>query len=256
MTMVTRKQIVEAFAKKEFWTLLEPTFFLSGFYGEGIELDNSSCSCCNGANCENCHKVYVDSEWTCDINVNTGVELLENLGYSHSRAVNAIYEGVGFKTPTCTELQQYVPEFYKELNTIDEELLKKAQLLSYCVTTLNGLTQALYEVHISETTSFADDWLIKQHIHNQKQLWKLNDIKFPMLGKGCAAEYMKKQQERIKTLEAKLQKTKAEVEELTTINEKLSKEINFERSVSNSLMKRIKLLENTTEEDEEDDDIF
>lgn len=255
MTNVTRKQIVEAFAKKEFWTLTEPTFFLSGFHGEGIELDNSSCGSCNGANCENCHKVYVDSEWTCDINVGTGVEILENLGYSHSRAVNAIYEGVGFKTPTYTELQQYVPEFYKELNTIDEELLKEAQLLSYCVTTLNGLTQALYEVHISATTSFADDWLIEQYIHNQKQLWKLNDIKFPMLGKGCAAEYMKKQQKRIETLEAKLQETEAEVEELTTTNDKLSKEINFERSVSNGLMKRIKLLENTIE-DEENDDIF
>lgn len=254
MTMVTRKQIVEAFAKKEFWTLTEPTFFLSGFYGEGIELDNSSCGSCNGANCENCRKIYRDSEWVCEFGVDTGVEILENLGYSHNEAVNAIYEGIGFKTPSWTELLKFVPEFYKELNTIDEELLKEAQLLSCCVTTLNGLTQALYEVYISATTSFADDWVIKQHIHNQKQLWKLNDIKFPMLGKGCVAEYMKKQQKRIETLENKLQETKAQVEELTTTNDKLSKEIIFEKSVSISLMKRIKLLENTDEEDY--DDIF
>ena len=66
---------------------------------------------------------------------------------------------------------------------------------------------------------------------------------------------MKKQQKRIETLEAKLQETEAEVEELTTTNDKLSKEINFERSVSNGLMKRIKLLENTIE-DEGNDDIF
>ena len=253
MTMVnkaTRRQIVEAFANKEFWTLTKPTFFLSGFYGEGIELDNSSCGCCNGANCENCHKIYVGSEWVCEIGVDVGVEILENLGYSHKKAVDAIYENVGFKIPTCAELQEFVPEFYKELNTIDEELLKEAQLLSYCITTTNSLVQALCEVH-------GGDWKSEQHIHNQHQLWKLNNIEFPMLGKGVVAQWMKMAQKRIEKVEAELQTIKTENEALTTINEKLSNEISFERSVSNSLIKKIKLLESTTNKNEEDeDDIF
>lgn len=252
---VTREEIVKAFAKKEFWKLTEPRFFLSGFYGEGVELDNSSCGCCNGANCENCHKIYVGSEWVCEFGVDAGMDILENLGYSHLEAVNAIYEDINFKTPNGAELQQFVPELYKELNTIDEELLKEAQLLSCCVTTFTGLTNILADIHTSEISAFSEEyWDTERHIRNQTHLWMLNGIKFPMLGKGRVAEYMKKQQKRIEKLETELQVTKAEIEEITSVNEKLSKEINFERSVSNGLMKRIKLLENTTEENEEDDD--
>lgn len=116
-------KIIDKVLDKKYWEKVPERYYLSGHMHRHspIETDDS-CGNCDGANCDDCHKVVVPEHFELCIDPDDLYGILKEKIPNNDEACKELAYGdkwfaEGYRCiyPIEAELKEYYPEFYKEL---------------------------------------------------------------------------------------------------------------------------------------------